>query len=173
MGSYGQTQTDLAATVSLQNLGDFSLAGGPRIGCDYVAGKFLVGAFADYAFRLKPETTALAGVLKAPGLGNEWSVGGRVGVFPTDATLLYGLAAYTAAQDKAMSMGTLAIPFGGPSGLALGGGIETKIMPSVTVSLEYRHINFDESTNATLGVPISRQEVENQVRVGLNLSFGK
>jgi opacity protein-like surface antigen len=156
----------ISAPLGAQNLG-----AGLGLGCDYIAGRFLAGVLADYTWNRGNADVTAGGVtvLGAP-LGNEWSVGARVGVFPTTSTLLYGLVAYTGAQDKNASMMGVPLNLSGPKGVAIGGGIEAAIAKNVTLSLEYRHVAFD-TTTAT-AIPVKFDTTENVARVGVSYHFG-
>lgn len=168
-GSFINNNTEIVgASVPL---GNANLGFGVQPGCDYISGAFLAGVFADYTWNRGNTDVKFGGatILGMP-QGNEWSAGVRAGVFASPSTLLYGLVAYTAQQDKGATMMGSPLSFSGPKGVAIGGGIETALSKQTTLSLEYRHVAFDTST--TTLVPITFDRTENVARVGVSFHFG-
>lgn len=157
-----------AAGVTIDGLGNNSLGLTGQIGCDISNDRFLIGAFADYTWN-KAQVNINAGVpLMSMPLSNEASIGARLGVWAKPGVLIYGLAAYTVAQES-LTMAALPIGLNGPKGATLGGGIEINLGRGMLVTLEYRHTAFDTNT-ATL-LPMTFDTVENSVRAGVGYRF--
>lgn len=156
----------LGATIDGLGNNGYGLTG--QVGCDLTSSMFLVGLFADYTWS-KANTTITAGVpvLSMP-FNNEYSIGARLGVWAKPGVLIYGLAAYTVAQDNAT---LLALPLGlsGPKGGTIGGGIELNLGSGMLATLEYRHTGFDITNTALL--PMTVDTVANSVRAGVGYRF--
>lgn len=166
-GEFVQHNVNMA-TVSIDGLGANSYGFTGQIGCDLSSDKFLVGVFADYTwYKANVNITAGVPVLSIP-TSNESSIGARVGVWANSATLLYGLAAYTVAQEKG-TMSGLSLGLSGPKGATIGGGIEVNLGKNILATLEYRHTAFDTTT--TTLVPMIFDTTENTVRAGIGYRF--
>ena len=153
-----------ATMASFEELaGAASLGFGGGLGCDLNLSGFVIGGFADYTWD-KTDLTVLGSTASMP-FGNEWSVGLRVGARPVAPVLIYSLAAYTGAEARTLSTSTASFSLAGPKGWAIGGGIEVDLTKKVTLGMEYRHINFDTTSNAAL--PVKFDTSENQARISL------
>ena len=168
-GSFVSKTLDVGSVSA--DLGSNGLGIGGGLGCDVTQGAFLAGVFGDYTWNNASVDIKAGGVtaLSMP-FGNEWSIGARAGVFPTPSTLLYGLVAYTAAQDKSVSMMGSAFSFNGPKGVSVGAGVETALTKNLTFDLEFRHTAFDTSTTSAL--PVTFDTTENSVHAGFAYHFG-
>lgn len=166
-GEFVQHRVNTIA-VTIDGLGANSMGVGAQIGCDITSNLFLAGVFTDYTWnKASVNITAGAPMLSIP-LSNEWSTGARLGVWAKPGTLIYGLAAYTVAQERGAMFG-LPIGLSGPKGVTVGGGIEINLGKGVLATLEYRHTSFDTNT-ATL-LPMTFDTTENSVRAGVGYRF--
>lgn len=167
-GEFVTDRMDVAG-VTIDSMGQSSLGIGGQLGCDYSKGRWLAGLFGDAVWNKASVDITSGGVsLMHIPFTSEYSFGGRVGVFPTSATLLYGLVAYEVANQSVTMLG---VPLGanGPKGVALGGGIETALTTNLVVSLEYRHVGFDTQTTSVL--PMRIDTTDNNVRLGVGVRF--
>jgi opacity protein-like surface antigen len=71
----------------------------------------------------------------------EITAGGRGGILVTNATLLYALVGHVWLDAKDFDFKT--------TGLAIGGGVETRVSEHVSIGLEYRQQTFDDLPNGT------------------------
>ena len=69
------------------------------------------------------------------------------------------------AEARTLSTSTASFSLAGPKGWAIGGGIEVDVSRKITLGMEYRHINFDTTSNAAL--PVKFDTSENQARISL------
>lgn len=166
-GEFVQHRVTTAGVV-IDGLGANSLGIGAQVGCDLSNDRFLVGLFTDYTWnKASVNINAGAPILSVP-LSNEFSVGGRLGVWAKPGVLMYGLAAYNVAQERAMMVG-LPIGLGGPKGYTVGLGTEIDLGRGILWTLEYRHTSFDTNT-ATL-LPMTFDTTNNSVRTGIGYRF--
>ena len=150
---------------------------------------FVVGAFANFdwsnidttgAFH-SDSTTVHASAFD---LKNAWTVGGRAGVLVTPSTLAYGLSGYSwfdfdnlrvSAVDSSSDGGggfsaTLNEPI--RNGITVGGGIEQKISPDLSLKAEYRFTDLGDVDQAIETVKVDRHSSIQMVRVGAAYRLG-
>ncbi len=124
----------------------------PKLGCDVQNGKFVVGAWADYAWS---QYDWAGNTIDVKG----WAAGGRAGYVVIPNVLAYGLVGYTEFEADA---------FGGSadlSGMVYGGGAEVALGRKWYSSLEYRY--------EPLSVVGLDADLKNQsVRLGFSYKFG-
>lgn len=133
-----------------------------QLGADIqVAPRFVLGAFVDYD--VSDISTDLA--ITAPGapltinadvtVDSQLSVGLRAGWLPTDAkdTLWYAMLGYTHVEfDDASISGTGGLTFSASaplpdfSGYFVGAGVETMLMPNVSLKAEYRFTQLSDES---------------------------
>lgn len=168
-GNFVNTDNQVMGLATI-NMGSADLGIGGQIGCDISSGLFFVGVMADYTWHKQDSQIVVGGVpvLSTP-FGNEASIGARMGVMSSGNTGIYGLVAYTTAQDRNASMMGVPLNLNGPKGVTLGGGIETTLAQHLVLSLEYRHTGFDTRSSSVL--PMVADTIENQVRVGVGYKF--
>lgn len=173
------------SSIGIDGLGFQGMNGGITAGCDLQVGShFVVGLHADYAFQdleWKTDVT-FAGTSIADiraGLEDQWAVGARIGYLMTPTSLLYGTAGYTEAKAKDLSVSFLGTPLvswavNDPSGWFVGGGIESMVMPNISLSLEYRYTRFDSErvTLAPLPVDLDLDTDMHAVRLAVAYKFG-
>jgi outer membrane immunogenic protein len=155
---------------------------------------YVVGAFADFDWSnidtrgtLHIESTTVD--VSAFDLNNAWTVGGRAGVLITSSTLVYGLLGYswfdfdnlrvTAVGSDDGSRGSdsgggFARILNEPirKGNTLGGGIEQKITPNLSLKAEYRFTDLGDADQAIDMVEIDRHSKIQIVRVGAAYRIG-
>lgn len=183
---FANNKADLAlggvASLSIDGLAASGLQYGANFGCDLQVGdRFVVGAFADYMWAdLKHTDTLTLGGLNATlsaAMKDSWTIGGRAGALVTPTTLAYGLIGYTNQDTADITLTTnagfgLTLSPGTLSGLTLGGGIETKLMPNMSLSLEYRYTELDSVTMPIIaGATMELTPEVHSVRLGLNYRF--
>lgn len=167
-GDFVTQRADIAG-VTIDSLGQKGFGVGGQVGCDLKQGMFVAGLFADYTWNKANTTVTVLGtpVMSVP-YGSEWSVGGRAGVNVGPA-LLYGLVAYTVAQERNATMMGIPLGIGGPKGVALGAGLEYAVTHNTILSVEYRHVAFD--ANNSIVIPSQFTTTDDQVRVGVGFRF--
>jgi outer membrane immunogenic protein len=144
-------------------------------GADYQFGEsFVVGVFGDYTFAGEnsskidggsegfldqpsdsPDGPYGAGIGAEISVGNNWTIGGRIGFLVKESTLIYGLAGYTQADAEfnalTQAYEEVAIPGAGQAstgdsewldGFTVGGGIETMLTDNISGKLEYRYTDL-------------------------------
>jgi len=149
---------------------------------------FVVGAFANFDWSsidtrgtLHIDSTTVD--VSAFELKNAWTVGGRAGVLITSSTMVYGLVGYswldfdnlriTAFDSNDGSRGSdsgggFARVLNEPirKGITLGGGIEQKITPNLSLKAEYRFTDLGDVDQAIDTVQIDRHSKIQMLRVG-------
>ncbi len=155
---------------------------------------FVVGAFANFDWssidtRGTLHTNSTTVDVSAFELKNAWTVGGRAGVLITSSTLVYGLLGYswldfdnlriTAVDSNDGSRGSdsgggFARVLNEPirKGITLGGGIEQKITPNLSLKAEYRFTDLGDVDQAIDTVQIDRHSKIQMVRVGAAYRIG-
>jgi outer membrane immunogenic protein len=173
---------------------------GGDVGWDVSAGidaelnqMFVVGAFANFDWsNIDTEGTfhsdSKTAHVSAFDLKNAWTVGGRAGVLITPSTLVYGLLGYSwfdfdnlrvsaidsgGGSQRSDSGGGFARVLNEPirSGITVGGGIEQKITPNLSLKAEYRFTDLGH-IQAIDTVQIDRHSNIQMVRVGAAYRFG-
>lgn len=129
-----------ALSASVDGVSSEGFQGGPIIGCDFQADRFVIGAFADYAFRSVDTDVTIGATAASGGLEDAWSAGIRAGVLVSPQTLVYGLAVYQHSDVDDAGTGFLS----DVEGFGGGGGIETEISPGWALRGEYRYIAYDD-----------------------------
>lgn len=135
-------------------------SGGFLGGCDYRMDRILVGAWGDFAWHGADFSAGLNTNPVAPinaglemSIDRQWSIGGRAGVFVTDATLIYGLIGYTKVDtsDLTYSGSAFGTPFSGSfavedlDGVVYGGGMEVDVGNGLVLGAEYRLTVLDST----------------------------
>ena len=135
------------------------------VGCDYQAGKFVLGAFADYDFASISGTNNVPNPIFAPvGVGvygneketAEWAIGGRAGYLITPSLLAYVDAGYTEARFSGIHLYTDTIPpvdtltymnANTYHGWFVGGGDEYQLgwFPGLFWRSEYRYAQYNST----------------------------
>ena len=175
------------AGTSLLNIDGLSATGGMygvHVGCDYQMNKFVLGIFGDYSWydadfnisspALGPFLPGGPSILNT-GLDTSWSIGGRAGYLATKTTLIYGLVAWLQLEMKPITVlsGLASLPLGSTDGIAVGGGIETEIMPNIRLKLEYRYTMYDKITAPVIPTLLNL-DIDpdvHTVRLGLSYAF--
>jgi outer membrane immunogenic protein len=172
--------------------------GGPvggDVGWDVSAGidaelnqMFVVGAFANFDWsNIDTEGTfhsdSTTVHVSAFNIKNAWTVGGRAGVLITPSTLAYGLLGYSwfdfdnlrvsAADSSGGGGGGFSGMLNEPirNGITVGGGIEQKITPNLSLKAEYRFTDLGDVHQAIDTVQIDRHSNIQMVRVGAAYRF--
>lgn len=148
------TSFDVVGAGSILEMSGLGTAGGVfgvHAGCDVQIQKFVVGAFADYAWHnqaIEINSPLLLANIGKVETESQWTVGARAGIAFTDATLFYGLVGYTQVNTSDLSVLNGAATFGLEAfkGWTFGGGIASEIMPNVRLTLEYRYAKLDKQT---------------------------
>jgi outer membrane immunogenic protein len=174
---------------------------GADVGWDLSAGidtelnqMFVVGAFADLDWSnidtkgmFHSDSTTVH--VNAFDINNAWTVGGRAGVLVTPSTLAYGLLGYSWFDFNNLSMvavdrsgsrdgsnsgggfsGTLNEPT--RSGITVGGGLEQKITPNVSLKAEYRFTDLGDAHQTISTLQIDHHTYVQMVRVGAAYRLG-
>ncbi len=163
------TQRAEITGVVIDSLGQKGLGIGGQVGCDFRQSVFVAGLFADYTWnRANTSITALGVPVMSVPFGSEWSVGGRLGVNVGPA-MVYGLLAYTVAQERDAAMGGISLALNGPKGIAAGAGLEYALTQHIVTSVEYRHVAFDSNTSNV--IPSKFTMTDDQLRIGLGFRF--
>jgi outer membrane immunogenic protein len=151
---------------------------------------FVVGAFAnldwsniDTSGTFHSDSTTVHA--SAFDLKNAWTVGGRVGVLVTPSTLAYGLLGYSwfdfdnlrvSAVDSSSDGGgegfSARVNEPVRNGITVGGGIEQKITPDLSLKAEYRFTDLGDVAQAIETVKINRHSSIQMVRVGAAYRLG-
>lgn len=136
--------------ANLDGLNSHGLVGGVQIGADYQIGRrFVVGVFGSYDLAsMKTEGNIGDFASFEIEKGDEWSIGGRLGLLVHPTTMVYALAAYTQTEyDFSARLGTeggkRTVDF---DGVTVGGGIEFAVTNNVFLGAEYRHTFYGEET---------------------------
>ena len=161
------------------------------VGIDAQLGQmFVVGAFANFdwsnidtAGTFHSNSTSVH--VSAFDLKNAWTVGGRVGVLVTPSTLAYGLLGYSWFDFDNLRVSAVDSSGGGGgggfsamlnepirNGLTVGGGIEQKITPDLSLKAEYRFTDLGDVDQAIETVKIDRHPSIQMVRVGAGYRLG-
>lgn len=112
--------------------------GGFTAGCDYRVNRFLIGGWADYTWHGAEFKVSIAGTpIAEVELERQWSIGGRIGSYVTDNTLLYGLIGYTRVSTSDLTISDL-------DGVVYGGGLEVDVGSGVTIGAEYRYTDLED-----------------------------
>ena len=174
------TDLTLVGTGSLLNIDGLSASGGMygvHAGCDYQMNKFVLGVFGDYSWYdadFNVSSPLLATAILNTGLDNSWALGARAGFLATKSTLIYGLVAWSQMEMKPITVlaGLASLPLGSTDGIAVGGGIETEIMPNVRLKLEYRYSMYDKITAPIVpGLNLDIEPDVHTVRLGVSYAF--
>lgn len=145
-------------------IGGEGVFGTVSVGLDYQFHRnWVIGAFFDYDFS-DIETTINLSVppllgLQAGGklsLDNMWTIGGRLGYLASPSTLIYGLVGYTEANFSDLTF-TASGPIVGSytatvpnfSGYSVGFGMETLLVPNLSMKAEYRYTELDRESLGT------------------------
>lgn len=170
-------------TASLESFGTDGGEVGLTVGCDLqVADRFIVGAFADYAFR--DQEWALSGSAGATSFklstayGDEWSVGVRAGVTVTPTTAVFMTAGYSEAEGGPIGLsinGTSvgSIDLGDYSGWFVGAQMETQVWKNIFLTADYRFHRYDTRTIDL--APLATVDLDTDahtVRMALSFKFG-
>jgi outer membrane immunogenic protein len=130
-------------------------------GFDYqIAPQIVLGLTGDYVWDDSDTSISLAvpplGVTATGGIDsdNRFNIGGRAGYLTSPDTLIYGSAGYTRLETSDLDFNVAApgtaigFSIGVPSfsGYYLGGGIETKLRPNISLSLDYKYQMYDAET---------------------------
>ena len=97
-------------------------------------GSIYLGAFIDYDHKALDFAGNAFDV-------QEITAGGRGGILVTNATMIYGLIGHVWLDVKDMNFKT--------TGLALGGGMETRLSEHLSFAIEYRQNTFEDLPNGT------------------------
>lgn len=136
-------------------------------GCDWQAGNFVIGAFADYDFS---DINGDHLGLNLNNIGRQkqdwaWAVGGRVGYLVLPQLLTYVSAGWTQAHWNGVAYGTAAFPGGPPAfttaaydrnGWFIGAGDEvalTNWAPGLFWKTEYRYAEYDRGDTQYFNFP--------------------
>lgn len=175
------TDLTLVGTGSLLNIDGLSASGGMygvHVGCDYKMNQFVIGAFADYSWYdadFNVSSPLLGVAILNTGLDSSWSVGGRAGMLVSKSTLVYGLLAWSQMDMKPITtFGGVGptLTLGSTDGIAVGGGIETELMPNVRLKLEYRYSMYDKITAPIVpGLNLDIEPDVHTVRLGVSYAF--
>lgn len=158
-GGYSIANTDTsvdivngpAQVLAINGLGADGPSGGLTGGCDVRNGAWLVGAWIDHTWhRADFEVTSSllpAGVIETS-IDKQISIGGRLGGYVAEKTLIYGLIGWTRVSMDALESPVLGVSFDVPrmDGWVFGGGIEVEMLPNVLVGTEYRFSDLREET---------------------------
>jgi outer membrane immunogenic protein len=169
------------------NLGGFSVLNFDGFGSDGFFGTVTVGydrvlrpgwvggVFADYDFgsNASSDVTLLTFInIPLIEFQNSWSIGARLGVLATPATLVYGTAGYTQ-TDVDILGGALSTEL---SGYFLGGGIETFLASRWTLKLEYRYTDYGSENLLNIGgnngLNVDLDTTTHSARAVLSYKFG-
>ena len=134
----------LGTLLGFDGIGGEGVFGTVVVGYDRKLGSNIVGGiFMDYDFSGLSTDLSIANGLLTVSLAHEhsWSVGGRLGVLTSPATLWYGLAGYTQAE---FSFGALDMPKF--KGYVVGGGVESQLHGGWALRAEYRLTQFDRES---------------------------
>lgn len=169
---------DVAGTefLKVDGLGSAGVSGGGTVGCDIqITGPLVIGAWADYTKHSAEFVVSAMGTdVLTNAVDQQWSVGGRVGLALTPATMAYALAGYTHAEFgdvKLMGASVLSVP--GMDGYIVGGGIETALpMKNWYVDVRYTYSHFDKTSIVDLGgASLNMQPDIHTARVGVSYKF--
>ena len=117
-------------------------------------------------------------------LKNAWTVGGRAGVLVTPSTLAYGLLGYSWFDFDNLRVSVVDSSSGGGggfsgtlnepirNGITVGGGIEQKITPDLSLRAEYRFTDLGDIDQAIETVKIDRHSSIQMVRIGAAYRLG-
>lgn len=151
------------------------------------ADRFVAGVFADYDFSdIKGKNVSFSGSTIHPrGPDSAWSVGGRLGLLVSPATLLYATGGYTHGDfrggrgDFIINPQVLARTEADTSqgGTFVGAGVETMLWQNLSGSLEYRYAEYDAVRNARYSFGVAEGFTETKpavqtVRARLAYKFG-
>ena len=174
------TKGNPAGTVlETEGLGATGTAFGVGVGCDYQMARMVFGAFADMDWydadwSLTSPTTGF--ISAGFGIDKAWTVGGRVGVLLSNSTLAYGLIGWSQLDmtPATLTVGllTASAPLGSTDGMVVGGGIETEIIKSVRLKLEYRYAMYDDiKVPVNAATQLSFEPEVHTVRLGISYLF--
>ncbi|AGK58876.1 hypothetical protein HYPDE_36023 [Hyphomicrobium denitrificans 1NES1] len=179
-GGYGMANTRLSESVSVSEFDGFlagvvdgmpSSGGFFTLSAGYdhaLFGTLVVGAFVDYDFSNIDS-----------GIGNQLSVGGRLGYLVAPTTLFFSTFGYAHADgsDTASGFEGLPIATGSFDGYFVGTGIETLIGGGFSVKAEYRYTSFQSEVQKFGAEPFgsisfsTKPEIQS-ARLSLNYRFG-
>ena len=167
-GGYAVAAHDVSVPglFGLDGISSEGAQGGPVVGCDLQADRFVIGAFADYAFRSVETNVSLFGSSASVGLEDAWSAGVRAGYLVQPTTLVYGLIAYQHTDVDDLGSGLLS----DLDGVAGGGGIETQIGGGWSLRGEYRYVAYD---TANIGGLVDIDTTEHTARAALVWKLGE
>ena len=143
-------------------------------GCDLqVMPQVLVGVFADWAMQETKATFDLDfAVSTTLPMGDQSSVGGRVGFLSSPQTLIYLLVAYTEAEGEPLALticgcSVASFAVSDWTGWSFGGGIETMITDNLTARIEYRYTEFDSQSVLVDPLVFNFDSDQHVVRIGV------
>ena len=167
--------------IGLDGFGTQGAQIGALVGCDLNASGWVFGAFADWVHQdLEWRLSATDGVDSASlttAMGDQWTIGARIGHMITPTTLLYGLVGYSEAKGGDITLASTvglngAIDLGDFKGYVLGGGLEAEMMRNVLIGIEYRYGSYD-TRRIDLGVANIDLDTETHTaRLTLSYRFG-
>lgn len=136
--------------ANLNGINSHGVIGEAEIGYDQQIGRVVVGVFGSYAINdMRTEFSINDLVSGSIEKGDEWSLGGRIGVVPRSDTLLYILAAYTQTDyDFRLGDESTEVTF---DGVSVGGGLEHAITNNIFVDLRYTHTFYGEEEVVEFG----------------------
>ena len=122
--------------------------GGGQVGFDLARGRFLFGVFGSYDFSgMETEVTLFDETRTLLEKGDEWSIGGRVGLIVAPRTMAYVLAAYTQTEytfaGASDDGGDKDVTF---DGVTVGGGVEFAVSSNIFLGLEGTHTFYGKET---------------------------
>ena len=146
---YSVASADVSLDVPLVAFGDGlsaeSANGGFTAGCDYRVNRFLIGGWADYTWHGADFKASIVGIpIAEVELERQWSIGGRIGSYVTDNTLLYGLIGYTRVSTSDLTWLGDAFGISDLDGVVYGGGLEVDVGSGVTIGAEYRYTDLED-----------------------------
>jgi opacity protein-like surface antigen len=169
------TLTDGSDAIKVDGLGSAGSMFGIGVGCDYQVERMVFGAFADHVWHQNNEfAVSYNGFdLIKLAIERQWTIGARVGVLATPATLIYGLAGYTQVKTGGIELPVFSesLALSTFKGLVVGGGIETELMKAVHLSLEYRYSRLDTQRIGDEYGGLSLSPDIHAVRVGVSYRF--
>ena len=119
--------------------------GGFTAGCDYRVNRFLIGGWADYTWHGAEFKASIVGIpIAEVELERQWSIGGRIGSYVTDNTLIYGLIGYTRVSTSDLTGPGYAFGISDLDGVVYGGGLEVDVGSGVTIGAEYRYTDLED-----------------------------
>lgn len=179
-GGYGMADTRLrdsmtvlGTTLSETSDGEPASGGFFTLSAGYdhaLLGTLVVGGFVDYDF-------ADLGSSSTYELGNQLSVGGRLGYLVAPTTLFFSTFGYAHADSASLNLfgfDELRSSTGSFDGYFVGGGVETLIGGGFSLKAEYRYTSFQSDSVTSDIAPLTttiRPQIQT-ARLSLNYRFG-